>query len=63
MPKWKLNVKPLAIKCKGSKEIKKGLSKRDASLKYGLPKNTISTWVKNKDKYLQALEARGTNKV
>ena len=61
--KQKLNVKHLAIKCKAIKEIEKGLSNKDASLKYGVPKNTISTWVKNKDKHLRAVEARGTGKV
>ena len=25
-------------------------------LKYGVPPNTISTWIKNKEKYLKALE-------
>ena len=67
MPKRKLNVQPLAIhwaiKCKAIKEIEKGLSNKDASLIYDVPKNTISTWVKNKKKHLQALEARGTSKV
>ena len=67
MPKRKLNVQPLAIhwaiKCKAIKEIEKGLSNKDASLIYDVPKNTISTWVKNKRKHLQALEARGTSKV
>ena len=51
MPKQKLNVKPLAIKCKVIREIEKGLSNKDASLRYGEPKNTIATWVKNKEKY------------
>ena len=45
------------------KEIEKGLSNKNASLKYDVPKNTILTWVKNKEKYLQALEARYTGKV
>ena len=36
---------------------------KDTSLKYDVPKNTISTWVKNKEKYFQTLEARGTGKV
>ena len=63
MPKRKLNVKPLAIKCKAVKEIEKGTLNKDASLKNGVPKNTISTWVKNKENYLQALEACGTGKV
>ena len=32
-------------------------------MKCGVRKNAISTWVKNKEKYLQALEARGIGKV
>ena len=36
--------------------------KQECFYEYGLPKNAISTWVKNKDKYLQSLEARGTGK-
>ena len=52
----------MAIKCKAIKEIEKSLSNKVASLKYGVPKNTISNWVKNKEKYLQPLEARGTGK-
>ena len=63
MAKLKLSVKHLAIKCKTIKEIEKCLSNKDASLKYGVPKNTISTWVKNKKKYFQVLEARGTDKI
>ena len=59
----KLNVKPLGIKCKAIKEIEKGLSNKDASLKNGAPNNTILTRLKNKEKYLQALEARGTDTV
>ena len=62
-PKRKLNVKHLAIKCKAVKEIRKGLSGKDASLKYGVQKNTILIWVKNKEKYLQALDARGRGEV
>ena len=58
----KLNVKPLETKCKVINKKQKGLSNKDAPLKYGVPKNIISTWVKNKEKYFQALEARGTGK-
>ena len=57
-----MKVKPLAIKCKAFKEIKKGLSNKDAPLKYDVPKSIISIWVKNKEKYLQGLEAPGTGK-
>ena len=49
MTKRELNVKPLAIKCKAIKEIEKGLSNKDVSLKYVVSKNTITTWVKSKE--------------
>ena len=44
----------------GDKGIEKGLSDKDAPLKCVVPKTIISTWVENKEKYLQVLEARGT---
>ena len=39
----------MAIKCKRIIEIEKSLSNKDASLKYGVPKNTISAWVKKRE--------------
>ena len=56
MLKKKLSVKTLNEKCKALKDIEKGLSNKDASKKYGVPPNTISTWIKNKEKYFKALE-------
>ena len=56
MSKRKLTVKTLNEKCRALKDIEKGLSNKDASLKYGVPPNTISTWIKIKEKYLKALE-------
>ena len=56
MSKRKLTVKTLNEKCRALKDIEKGLSNKDASLKYGVPPNTISTWIKNKEEYLKALE-------
>ena len=44
------------------KDIEKGLSNKDASLKYGVPPNSISTWIKNKEKYLKALENNCSSK-
>ena len=38
------------------KNIEKGLSNKEAATKYNVPKNTISTWVKDKDKILSRLE-------
>ena len=40
----------------------KGLSNKDASLKYGVPPNTILTWIKNKEKYLKALKNKCLSK-
>ena len=47
------NVKPL-------KDLEKGMSNRDVAAKYGVPRNTLSIWVKNKEKILDSLE-KGTN--
>ena len=49
-------------KCRTLKDIEKGLSNKDASLKYGVPPNSISTWIKNKEKYLKALENNCSSK-
>ena len=62
MSKRKITVKTLNEKCMALKDIEKGLSNKDASLKYGVPPNTISTWIKNKEKYLKALENNCSSK-
>ena len=62
MSKRKLTVKTLNEKCRALKDIEKELSNKDASLKYGVPPNTISTWIKNKEKYLKALENNCSSK-
>ena len=49
MLKRKFSVKTLNEKCKALKDIGKGLSNKDASKKYGVSPNTISTWIKNKE--------------
>ena len=56
MLKRKLSVKTLNEKRKALKDIEKGLSNKDASRKYGVPPNAISTLIKNKGKYFKALE-------
>ena len=40
----------------GFRELENGLLNNDVAEKYGVPKNTISTWIKNKLKYFAALE-------
>ena len=62
MLKRKLSVKTLNEKCKAVKDIEKGLSSKHASKKYGFPPNTISTWIRNKEKYFKALEDNCSSK-
>ena len=54
--KRKLNVKNLNEKCNAWKYLESGLSNKEVPAKYGVPKNTVSTWVKNKAKLFAALE-------
>ena len=53
--KQQLIVKSLGEKCQALRELEKGLSNKDITEKYGVPKN-ISTWIKKKSKYFAALE-------
>ena len=48
--------KTLQGKCQALKNIEKGLPNKAVATKYGVPKNTISTWIKNKVKILSSLE-------
>ena len=54
--KRKLNTKTLKEKCDILSHIEKGMTNKEAADKFGVPKNTISTWIKNKEKIFQALE-------
>ena len=49
--KRKLNTKSLGEKCNALKDLESGMSNKEVAEKYGVPKNTISTRLKNKDKY------------
>ena len=53
--KQKYNQKTLHEKCQALKDLDKGESNKDVAAKYNVPKNTLSTWVKNKEK-LDALK-------
>ena len=48
--------KTLREKAQALKDIEKGLWNKEVAAKYNVPKITISTWVKNKDKILSSLE-------
>ena len=52
--------KTLREKCQALKDLEKGESNKDVAAKYNVPKNTLSTWVKNKKKLFDALK-KGTN--
>ena len=47
--KRKLNNVSLIQKCKIIRHIEKGMTNKAASEKFGIPKNAISTWMKNKN--------------
>ena len=52
--------KTLREKCQALKDLEKGESNKDVAAKYNLLKNTLSTWVNNKEKLFDALK-KGTN--
>ena len=41
------------------KDLENGLSNKDVATKYGVQRNTVSTWVKNKHKLIALLEKKG----
>ena len=56
--KPELNTKTLKEECDILSHIVKSMTNKEAANKFGVPKNTISTWIKNKEKSFQALEER-----
>ena len=54
------NVNTPREKCQSLKDLEKALSNTDVAVKYGVPKNTLSTWVKSKEQLFAALE-KGNN--
>ena len=54
--KRKLKNTKLMQKFQIIRQIEKGMINKEASEKFGVPKNTISTWMKNKDKLFEGLE-------
>ena len=58
--KRKLNTKSIKDKHQALKEVEEGKSKLEVAAKYGIPKNTLSTWIKNKDKTFEAAK-KGMN--
>ena len=54
--KGKLITKTLKEKCDILSHIEKDMTNKQTAHKFGVPKNTISTWIKNKENIFQALE-------
>ena len=58
--KRKLNTKSIKDKYNALKEIEDDNPKPKVALKYGIPKNILSTWFKNKEKIFDAVK-KGNN--
>ena len=54
--KRKLKNTKLIQKYQIIRQIEKGMPNKEASVKFGVLKNTIFTWMKNKDKLFEGLE-------
>ena len=57
--KRRLNIKPIGVKFEALKDLEKRMTNKDVALKYGVPKNTLSSWVKNKYKMTTSFEKKG----
>jgi len=44
------STKSIKEKYAALKEVEGGSSKSQVAMKYGVPKNTLSTWIKNKER-------------
>ena len=58
--KRKLNTKSIKDKYNALKEVEAGKLKLKVAAKYGIPKNTLSTWLKNKNKIFESTK-KGSN--
>ena len=59
--KRKLAVKTLAEKCQALRGLENAISNKNVAEKYGVPKNTVSNWLENKEKFFTVLE-KSSNK-
>ena len=59
--KRKLAVKTLAKKCQDLRDLENDISNKNVEEKHGVPKNTVSTWLKTKEKLFTVLE-KSSNK-
>ena len=61
--KRKLNTKSIKDKYSTLKEVEDGKTKSQVTAKYGIPKNTLSTWLKNEDKFFEATNKESNSKL
>ena len=57
--KRKLTTKSIREKYAALREVEEGSPKSHVALKYGIPKNTLSTWIKNKEKIFESMKKQG----
>ena len=56
--KRKLDTKSIKERYAALKEVEEGLSKSQAAMKYDIPKNTLSTWIKSKEKMFESMKTQ-----
>ena len=61
--KRKLNTKSVKDKYRALKEVEVGKTKSQVTAKYSILKNTLSTWLKNKDKIFEATKEGSNSKL
>jgi len=52
----KYSCKTLLNKYKALNKLESGIAKKDVAAQYKVPPNTLSTWIKNKDKIVKTFE-------
>ena len=57
--KRKLNTKLIKEKYAALNEVEEESSKPQVAMKYDIPKNTLSTWIKNKEKKFESMKMQG----
>ena len=57
--KRKLNAKSIKGRYASLKEVEVGSLKSQVAMKYGIPKNTLSTWIENKEKKFESMKTQG----
>ena len=56
--KRRLNTKSIKKWFAALKEVEEGSSRSQVAMKYGIPKNTLSSWIKNKEKNFESMKTQ-----